>query len=720
MKRLVVGALALLFAANMLFAVPAIKKPISVKQADGTTITIYLRGDENTKWCETLDGYSLLEVDGQFFYTVLDKDGNMVASKVKAHDKDGRTRQEKKLLRKTPQNLRYSEQQLSKMRAGRPFAFANDPARTLANSSLAKSFKARKNITDTVVRRAPIILVNFADRQMTTPKENYYELVNGLNYTQNGCTGSFRDYFSDNSRGLFKFEADVIGPVTLSHDMAYYGGNDGWGSDRNPDGMAAEACRLAAAAGTDFSLYDFDNDGYVDGVHLVFAGKGEETTREADAIWSHAWAIYEEDVMLNGKQVFEYSCSAELSFTGDWACIGAMVHELSHVFGLPDLYDTQYGSAVTPDEFDVMDGGSYNNNSKTPPLHNAWSRIEMGWLDPVELTDSCQVELYPAQEATDALYYNTPVKGEYFVLDYRGRESKWDQYIPGYGMLIFAVNENVKYYGGSAWDYNCVNCDPKNRGFYIKQADGGKDSEKKAMGSGTPFPGSTENTSFTDDTEPASTSHSGQRTDKPITQITEMENGGVSFVFIGKNGIIRDNFGNVRKDSVGGGDTAVVEQVAAPVFYPLAGVVKKGTEVSITTATENASIFYTTDGGEPASGTEYIFPIVVDTDMIITAIALKEGMDPSEVVTARYTVEPAGNENGTESVVRVYPNPNNGSFNVELVEEAEVSVFGLNGSLLKKQRLDAGVHEMRIEYGGTYVLRVNTAKASVSTRVTVR
>ena len=644
MKRLVVGALALLFAANMLFAVPAIKKPISVKQADGTTITIYLRGDESTKWCETLDGYSLLKVDGQFYYAVLDKDGNMVASDVKAHDKAGRTRQEKKFLRKTPQNLRYSEQQLSKMRAGRPFAFANDPARTLANSSLAKSFKARKNITDTVVRRAPIILVNFADREMITPRERYEGLVNGLNYTQNGCTGSFRDYFLDNSRGLFKFEADVIGPVTLSHEMAYYGGNDAWGSDRNPDGMAAEACRLAAAAGADFSLYDFDDDGYVDGVHIIFAGKGEETTYEADAIWSHAWAIYKEDVMLNGKQVVTYSCSAERSYNGDWACIGAMVHELSHVFGLPDLYDTRYGKAITPGAFDVMDGGSYNNNSKTPPLHNAWSRIEMGWLNPVELKDSCQVKLYPAQEATDALYYNTPVEGEYFVLDYRGKESKWDQYIPGYGMLIFAVNENIEYQGRSAWEYNCVNCDSKNRGFYIKQANGGKDSDT-TMGSGTPFPGSTENTSFTDDTEPASTSQAGLRTDKPITQITEMKKGGVSFVFIGKNGIIRDNLGNVGEDT--GGDTE--------------------------------------DPDDPD--------------------------DPDD---------PTANENVAESVVKVYPNPNNGSFNVELVEEAEVSVFGLNGSLLKKQRLDAGVHEMRIEYGGTYVLRVNTAKASVSTKVMVR
>ncbi|MDE5575321.1 MAG: M6 family metalloprotease domain-containing protein [Bacteroidales bacterium] len=807
MKRAILCVLAFFFAWNMLMAVPAIKKPITVKQADGTTITIYLRGDENTKWHESLDGYSLMKVENQFYYAVLDKDGNMVASKVKAHNQDQRTRQEKKLLRKTPQKLRYSPQQLSEMRAKGPVALANSPARTLANSPLAKAFKARKTLTETVVRRAPIILVNFADRQMTTPKENYDELVNATNYTKNGCTGSFRDYFLDNSRGLFRFEADVIGPVTLSKNMAYYGGNNRYGEDSNPQGMAAEACRLASESGVDFSQYDFDNDGIVDGVHIIFPGKGEETSDEEDAIWSHMWNV-DENVNLDGKKLDVYSCSAEFSYWGDWACIGTLVHELSHVFGLPDLYDSDYedngGEAVTPGGFDVMDDGSYNNKSKTPPLHNAWSRIQMGWLDEVELTEACRVELFPAQEATQAFYYNTPVEGEYFVLDYRGEESKWDKYIPGFGMLIFAVNENVKYYGESAWEYNCANCNPSNRGFYIKQANGGKNSDSY-MNPGTPFPGKSNKTSFTDETVPASTSHSGQKTNKPITEIEEMEEGGVSFVFIGKSDTIRDNLGNMRISndpvpvrmpvfSPAGGtvtpgtkvtitsatqdaviyytqdgsdpsaastrysspvainkdvtlkaialkdgmedskiatakftvkeDEPTAERVASPVFSPKAGTVEKGTKVTISTATAGATIFYTTDGSEPSfADKEYVSPITIDRTMTLKAIASKEEMQDSKVVTAQYTIagDPnVANESEENAGIKVYPNPNNGNFYLELPENAEVSVFGMNGSLLRRQKLETGLHEMSIDQSGTYVLRVDTGKASVSKRVTVR
>lgn len=806
MKKIFFLCLALLAMAGSLVAVPAIKKPVTVQQADGTSITVYLKGDENTKWYESMDGYSLLQVNKQFYYAVKDKDGNMVASQVKAHNQDQRTRQEKRLLRKTPKNLRYSAEQLGKMRAVGPVALANSPARVFSNSSIAKSFKARKNLSDTVVRRAPVILINFADKKMTTTKEQYDALVNSRHYTANGCTGSFRDYFLDNSRGFFRFEADVIGPVTLSKNMAYYGGNDSYDNDRNPQEMAAEACRLAAQSGVDFSQYDFDGDGYVDGVHIIFPGKGEETSGVEDAIWSHMWNV-DEDVVLNGTQLDVYSCSAEFSYDGDWDCIGTLVHELSHVFGLPDLYDSDYGDnggeAVTPEDFDVMASGSYNGDSKIPPLHNAWSRIQMGWLDPEELNEACGVELYPAEEATKAFYYNTPVKGEYFVLDYRGDESKWDAEIPGYGMLIFAVNENVKLdYSGyevSAWDYNCINCDPDNRGFYIKQANGGAESNAR-MGAGTPFPGSQKKTSFTDDTQPASTSHSGQKTNKPITEIAEMTGGGVSFVFMGQSNTIRDNLGNVRdsddpvpvRDPVfspgsgavvkgtavsittstqgadvhytqdgseptresarysepivineavtlkaiavkeGMGDSKIVsatytikpdvaEKVAAPVFNPASGAVAKGTRLRITSATPGATIFYTTDGGEPTpDDEEYISPITIDKAMTIKAIAIMEEMEDSRVTEARYTIIDVGNEEEEKAGIKVYPNPNNGDFYIELPENAEVSVFGMNGSLLRRQKLEAGLHEMNIDNGGTYILRIDTGRRNVSKQVTVR
>lgn len=87
----------------------------------------------------------------------------------------------------------------------------------------------------------------------------------------------------------------------------------------------------------------------------------------------------------------------------------------------------------------------------------------------------------------------------------------------------------------------------------------------------------------------------------------------------------------------------VVERVADPVFTPGAGAVLAGTKVSIATTTEGASIHYTVDGTEPtADSALYTEPIEVSEAMTIKAIAVKEGAENSEVVTAEYTIREAG------------------------------------------------------------------------------
>lgn len=67
---------------------------------------------------------------------------------------------------------------------------------------------------------------------------------------------------------------DVVGPVTVSKNMADYGGNDDSGNDKDPGGMVYEACRLVADK-VNFADYDWDGDGEVDQVFVIYAGYGE-------------------------------------------------------------------------------------------------------------------------------------------------------------------------------------------------------------------------------------------------------------------------------------------------------------------------------------------------------------------------------------------------------------------------------------------------------------
>ncbi len=84
--------------------------------------------------------------------------------------------------------------------------------------------------------------------------------------------------------------------------------------------------------------------------------------------------------------------------------------------------------------------------------------------------------------------------------------------------------------------------------------------------------------------------------------------------------------------------------VAAPEASVAAGEVPVGTEVLLSTTTEDAGIYYTTDGSDPGSsnGTLYSQPIIVDDFVTIKAIALKEGMNPSPIATFVFSVPGSG------------------------------------------------------------------------------
>ncbi|MEK3952567.1 endonuclease [Psychrobacillus sp. FSL K6-1464] len=80
-------------------------------------------------------------------------------------------------------------------------------------------------------------------------------------------------------------------------------------------------------------------------------------------------------------------------------------------------------------------------------------------------------------------------------------------------------------------------------------------------------------------------------------------------------------------------------QVEAVTVSIPSSTVPAGTEVSLATNTDGASIYYTTDGTDPtSSSTKFEAPIVIDKDMTIKAIAIKEGLVNSQISTFTYTV----------------------------------------------------------------------------------
>jgi M6 family metalloprotease-like protein len=342
-------------------------------------------------------------------------------------------------------------------------------------------------------------------------------LVNQPNYTGNNgeFTGSVFDFFYANSYGKLDFHVDIYGPYMLSQPIDSYNPRTGG----EPRAMVYDAAVMAHADGCNFADFDTNNDGVLDALHVIFGGHGQEAGAGDNSIWSHSWGLFDEYALtLDDVEIWRYSCSPELrGYTGsDIAHIGVIAHELTHVYGVPDFYDADYGTqgqSVHLDLWDIMGLGSWNDNGRTPANHGAWTRNFLGWLPMIELVSDTTITLPDPTEEGVMYKITTSTPNEYFLLENR-QQKGWDKYIPGNGLLIYHVDENIE-----GWEDMCVNCVAEHRGLYIKQAGGGPDSNEEYVRTTDPYPQSFNN-SFTDDSEPASRSWAGDKTGKPVTNIT--------------------------------------------------------------------------------------------------------------------------------------------------------------------------------------------------------
>ena len=364
--------------------------------------------------------------------------------------------------------------------------------------------------------RGLVLLVEFADNSFQSDYDQSFfsRKMNEEGFSYNGATGSCRDYYIDQSDGLFQPTFDVVGPIKLKHNMAYYGSNGGVNSsDIRPHEMVVEASTYAHdSLGVDFNLYDNNHDGTVDFVYVYYAGYAESYGAATYTIWPHASNLTQLGIYasFDGVMLDRYACSSELRYTTGTEAegIGTFCHEFGHVLGLPDMYDTMY-SAETLGSWDLMCSGSYNNDSRTPPAFSAYERSTIGWM-PLQTIDTPadSLVLHELQTSKEAFRINCrgANKDEYFILENR-RQTGWDTYLPGQGMLIWRI-----YYNATAWQNNTVNAG-KNY-IDILEAKGNNGSKTAA------FPQSGID-SFTDYSSPSALSLDGVPTERGVTHIQD-------------------------------------------------------------------------------------------------------------------------------------------------------------------------------------------------------
>lgn len=394
-------------------------------------------------------------------------------------------------------------------------------------------------------KKCLVILANFADTKFKPEHtlDLYKQIINGENYSDEtlGFKGSVRDYFKAQSGGQFEIDFDVVGPVDLPKGYAGYGKNDASGRDQAAlvYPMVEDAVNLAKDQVTDWKQYDWDGDGLVEEVFVLYAGHGQaKYPQDPDLVWPHKSAI-DPMTVADGVKVSVYACSSELGATEAIDGIGAFCHEFSHCMGLKDHYDINgrgYGTGF----WDIMCFGCYNGNSFLPAEYNSYEKMFCGWKEPIVLNAEPQkIEGMKALAAGGDTYifYNDGNENEYYMLENR-QKTGWDAALPGEGLIVLHVD-----YSKGAWEDNQVNYNAARQRMTVIPADNtlGSTDEDKA-GDAWPYQG---NNSLTNYSRPACTVYNANTDgtgymNKYLLNITQNADGTISFEYTTKSATKQD------------------------------------------------------------------------------------------------------------------------------------------------------------------------------------
>ena len=312
--------------------------------------------------------------------------------------------------------------------------------------------------------RVLTILAAFQDLDFTinNPVEAFNQYLNAEtqedlgNHNQLNVT-SVRHYFEISSQKQFTPQFDVVGPVTLPHKMAYYGGNSKDAKDLKFSDFCKDAMNQAKDLVSDWSVYDNDGNGSVELVCVIFAGYGENQSGIDSTIW--AKASYQNIKVNDDLRISLVNCCSELfhpQYPDYINGTGVFIHELSHCIGLPDLYATRKSGYVNNqgmESYSIMDYGLYNRNGFAPCPYTAWEQEALGWTELEDVKSmmsdgGCQIDnLLPLIEGGKAYKFVNDNNDREFIVMENVQKRGLNLYANGHGLLVYHVD----------YPYNSIN-----------------------------------------------------------------------------------------------------------------------------------------------------------------------------------------------------------------------------------------------------------------------
>lgn len=438
-------------------------------------------------------------------------------------------------LARNPNAFRFSPDN-GWIRRGRAIASQRSANRSLASVAPGVGGRAAVDPGGVLVGdlNMPVFLVLFANTDSAAlvanlPRTTMQSRMFG---TDPAPPYTVHSYYREISADRLRVNGTVLDWRRVSqNDSHYEGGCNGLCGAGDVEGLIAEMVQLHDPT-VDYSQFDNDgadgvpnsgdDDGYVDAI-VLFHPELDGACRivnpsSASNIWAHkyyysGWGVPDletadpsasggsvkiRDYIIQGGQGGDGGCTADAP-----QAMGVVAHETGHIFGLPDLYNTnQLRSSEGIGHWGLM--GSGNWRIPTSPAHmEAWSRAELGWVTEVLVTSDTTVTLEPVALSDTALVVPIAGSDEYFLLENRQRLGS-DAQSWGPGLLVWHVDSAAI---AARRPSNSVNgFEPE--GLVLEQADGREQLRLGASGgnrgdAGDPFPGSTIKAAFAHNTTPS-------------------------------------------------------------------------------------------------------------------------------------------------------------------------------------------------------------------------
>ena len=452
-----------------------------------------------------------------------------------------------------PSRAQFFEEETDDVRlVERQSCFLDDNDVTVGSQRRTSPYQDAATISPIGKPKIPVILAQFTDvkdslkygtedfgKWKETMKEYFNGNDDGTPYVINGFyLASIKDYFKQQSDGLFVPEFVFLDPVTLTNTRVYY-------RTRRSSMFTPEVLKLMAEQIDDPLEFDGNGDGKVDVALVVFAGTSYNFSGVDEALW--AWeATRDVTVTRSDSKTVTFASSVNIPnqlyedgqpHAYEKPTIGVPVHEFCHALGLPDFYDTSdKPTCAGMDVWSLMDYGENINAGYTPTNLNAVERDYMGWRSLVTLDPQQPQTLHLTALGEGGVGYklqNIQDEREYFVLECRNTNSKdCDYYFltaPKWlgnhmGLIVYHLRRDV------SWKNNNVNTLKSEQKMTIVPANNtlnfinkvvkeqGWDEYRRQV-RGHLYPGTSGNTSLTDETVPATVVYNGDFLGQPIYDI---------------------------------------------------------------------------------------------------------------------------------------------------------------------------------------------------------